>query len=331
MKNKNISQIFCIFLLIALVASAILATTNIPTASALMSETTITLKSGSTIMVFSPSDLYAMPSYTGVGAVRSSGNIQSFGNYTGIPMNYLCNLIGGMASDSSLKVVASDGYQTTYTYGQIYNNDWTIYNSSTNQIIHPTDTTLILAYAWNGSSGPDYYNAPRILLVSPLSNYPNGVAIFGNSVPKNVTSIEIINPPSTPLAFKTCDNTGTATSNFASDNDVYFTANGLLASTAYSMYVVQDVNWGIGMTIPTRVSGTTIRVTTNSSGGINPTNIYTNAQAGKYDIVIDTNNNGIFDGADLLIDNVVTTAGLFVLPEYVYGACSQWWHVLQLS
>ncbi len=120
---------------------------------------------------------------------------------------------------------------------------------------------------------------------------------------------------------QTCDSTGTSKSSFDPGDDVYFAATGLSTSTTYPLYVVQDVSaWTIDTTIPTRISDTATSVTTDSSGNIAPTDIYSNAKAGKYDVVVDVNSNGKYDSGDLLVDNVVTSAGLFVLPEYTFGA-----------
>jgi hypothetical protein len=49
--------------------------------------------------------------------------------------------------------------------------------------------------------------------------------------------------------------------------------------------------------------------------------VWNNAQPGKYDIIVDVNNNGKYDAAtDALDDNdILVTAGFFVVPEYPFG------------
>lgn len=314
-KLEKTKKFSCICLLIAIIASSMVA---IMPAQALMGEAPLTLKSGSTTITLSPSDVYAMPSYTGYGCIRKSGDLESYGNYTGIPLKYLINMVGGITSSSSIHAEASDGFEATYTYSDIYNNGLVMYNSTTNTRIYPTDATFILAYACNGS---DYFNSPRLILVRPLSNYPDGVAMMGNKSPKNVTLIEVLNPPANPLTFKTSDSSGTAKSTYNLGENVYFTATGLSTLTTYPIYVVQDVaSWTFHTALPTCVSGSAVSVTTDNSGNIAADSIYSNAQGGKYDVVVDVNNNGEFDESDLLINNVVTTGGMFVLPEYSFGA-----------
>ncbi len=319
-KNKKVVSI-CI--LIALLATTITTAITIQPVSGYIEDFTITLKSGSTTINLTPADIYAMPSYTGVGALRSSGTIQSGGNYTGVPIKYLINLMGGMTSSSTLYVRAPDGFYASYTYSEIYNDDLVMHDPATNTQYSPkpTDTTLLFAYQWAEHPGADFYNSPRILLVRPLENYPASVAILGNQCPKNVTYIEITNPPTNPITFKTSDISGTAKSTYNMGENVYFTATALSASTTYPVYVVPDVaTWTFHTALPDRVSDAATSVTTDSSGNITPTSIYSNALPGKYDIVIDINSNGQFDENDLLINNVVTSAGVFVLPEYSFGA-----------
>jgi hypothetical protein len=60
---------------------------------------------------------------------------------------------------------------------------------------------------WNGSSGPDYYNAPRILLVSLYQTFLTVWQYLAISVPKNVTSIEDNQSTFNSSCVQTCDNT----------------------------------------------------------------------------------------------------------------------------
>jgi hypothetical protein len=72
------------------------------------------------------------------------------------------------------------------------------------------------------------------------------------------------------------------------------------------------------MSIPTPLSNTSI--TTDGSGNISLTSIYSPAASGQYDVIVKLANetDGTYDAQDLLITNVATTPGpgLFVLPEY---------------
>jgi hypothetical protein len=76
--------------------------------------------------------------------------------------------------------------------------------------------------------------------------------------------------------------------------------------------------WSTGVSIPTPLSTTSI--TTDGSGNVALTSIYSPAVAGQYDIIVKpvAETDGTYDAQDLLITNVVATPGpgLNVLSEY---------------
>jgi len=112
---------------------------------------------------------------------------------------------------------------------------------------------------------------------------------------------------------------------------VYVFGEGYRYSQTYPLYVVTDRSWGNGDTIPSRVSGTAESIQTDSAGKLLVmVNGELKLQAvwnmpltpGQYDIVIDVNRNGVYDeDIDVLCDNnVLVTAGFFVVPEVPAGA-----------
>jgi len=110
---------------------------------------------------------------------------------------------------------------------------------------------------------------------------------------------------------------------FELEETVYVAGNGYSPSTTYNLYVVEDVaTWPDGMIIPTRVPGTAITISSNSEGGIPPTVAWSNPQIiGKYDIIVDVNDNGVYDsGLDALDDgDIEVTAGAQIIPEFPTG------------
>ena len=77
-------------------------------------------------------DMAALESYTANGGFKSSGGlIAAVGEYTGVPILTLCNLVGGITSDQTLTVTASDGYSMVYTYNQVNGEDFTTYDAVT--------------------------------------------------------------------------------------------------------------------------------------------------------------------------------------------------------
>jgi len=119
--------------------------------------------------------------------------------------------------------------------------------------------------------------------------------------------------------IESSDSAGTKKDTFDIPEDVYVIGNGYSASATYDIYVVEDVvTWTDGMAIPSRVSGTATTVSSDGSGNIPATLVWSGPLVpGKYDIVVDVNGNGIYDAViDALDDSdVQVTAGFHVIPE----------------
>jgi hypothetical protein len=127
------------------------------------------------------------------------------------------------------------------------------------------------------------------------------------------------------FGIDSCDSLGVKKDTFDPSDTIYLHSLGLggyAKSTSYPLYVVSDTTWTDGMTMPTRIPSTATSVTSDSSGNIPVTGIWSpTLTPGKYDIVIDVNGDGKYNlGVDVLDDgDVVSTAGFFVIPEYAVG------------
>jgi len=285
-------------------------------------------------LYLTPEQLHALPSYTGVGLPRRSGGyypLAMLGNYTGVPLPVLCSLVGGMAPGGFLKAATTvDGFAAIIPYSQAYDNIYTQFNitlgkqhegegDNPSTIITGQSPLTMLAYAVNGTNlysdasggGDSDLGGPlRIYVVSNNGTSPilanDGVAVFGTTMCKFVSSIVITNPGS--LSSSTTDSAGTAKSTFDWGETMYFTATGLNASTAYPLYVVQDrPAWTVRIPFPDRVSGSSSSVTTDSSGRVTAASIYADTQPGQYAIIVDLNSNGKYDEADLIVTNTTVT------------------------
>ena len=107
---------------------------------------------------------------------------------------------------------------------------------------------------------------------------------------------------------------------FNQGDTIYCSGNGFQPSTTYDIYMVQETTWTNGMTIPSRIAGSTTTVTSDKSGNINDQQLWSSAQSGKYDVIVDVNHNGKYDaGTDVLYTNVAAGTDLFALPEYTLG------------
>jgi hypothetical protein len=158
-----------------------------PASATLPSTTTLTLTAGTYTQTKNAAEILAMPTVTGIGGTCKSGSTSNVGTYTGVSVAYLCNLVGTANSGSTIHVVATDGFTQDYTYAQVFENGLTCYDTS-GHLITNQDTTLIVAYSYNGDDLPS--GGPlRIMLVSD-----SGVTMGAKESAKYVASITIINP-----------------------------------------------------------------------------------------------------------------------------------------
>ncbi|MGA3191303.1 MAG: hypothetical protein ABSD73_02175 [Candidatus Bathyarchaeia archaeon] len=76
---------------------------------------TVTLVAANgTQLVLTSSDIGSLLSYMAYGGYETQGGfIRGLGNYTGVPLIAFCNLVGGLANGSSLRIIASDNYTKT--------------------------------------------------------------------------------------------------------------------------------------------------------------------------------------------------------------------------
>jgi hypothetical protein len=105
-----------------------------------------------TRLVLNEKDIARLPSFESKGGFKTSaGALQGIGNYTGVQLSTLLALVGGMNSDCSLNVTASDGYSMVYTYNQVQGENYTTYSPATgDEVIANQPFTVILAYYRNG-------------------------------------------------------------------------------------------------------------------------------------------------------------------------------------
>jgi hypothetical protein len=125
------------------------------------------------------------------------------------------------------------------------------------------------------------------------------------------------------LQIESLDSTGAKTSLYKVGDTIYLNGTGLAASKTYNVSVVRNVDpWISGLSIPQRVDGSALNVTTDNSGSFAQTPVWPNAVNGVYDIILDVNGNGKYDpGTDALDDNdIVGTGGFLVVHEYFLGS-----------
>jgi hypothetical protein len=115
-----------------------------------MSLTLVALNS--TTLVLKESDIARLEPFESKGGFKTSaGSLRGIGNYTGIRLVDLCNLVGGIDENCSLRVTASDGYSMVFAYNQVIGQNFVTFNPSTGDEVNRTQPlTTVLAYYKDG-------------------------------------------------------------------------------------------------------------------------------------------------------------------------------------
>lgn len=149
------------------------------------------------------------------------------------------------------------------------------------------------------------------------SGTDNPINIIMNTNHTLVAVFEEI-PYPTEATIESCDSTGTRKDTFDLGEAVFVNGSGYSPSAIYDFYFIDDIEiWMDGMVIPERVLDTITEISSNMTGHISPTIVWNNPQMfGKFDIIVDVNNNGSYDPEIDVLDNndVEVTAGV-IIPE----------------
>jgi len=154
-----------------------------------------------TQITINETEITNLPAIRAYGGLLNSAYIPSdLGNYTGIPLTALCNLVGGIGNGSIL-ITAIDNYSIALSNAQL-NGNWTTYNNTTGQPINQTQPlTPIIAYYFNDANITSAQGGPLQLAIVG----PEGLLTDGKYWVHSVVSINIrsTNVPefSTPFLF----------------------------------------------------------------------------------------------------------------------------------
>jgi hypothetical protein len=162
-----------------------------PTASIILPPMTLTVIGGDGQQgVLNETGIAALASYTGPSGFKSSGGlIAALGDYTGVPVLTLLDLVGGITSTQTLTVTASDGYSMVYTYSQVNGQDFTTYDPVTGSEASPTQPmVLCVNYFVNGTALPSEEGPLRIGVVGP-----EGLLTEGHFWTKMTSKLEVTN------------------------------------------------------------------------------------------------------------------------------------------
>jgi hypothetical protein len=120
------------------------------------------------------------------------------------------------------------------------------------------------------------------------------------------------------LSLTSCDSSGAQTEVYNVGQAMCLSGTGFAALTTYNVYVVNHIDWTDGTVIPSRVGGSATTVTTDASGAFFAYVMWSSAQAGVTDMVIDVNGDGLYiSSIDAKDGNHIT--GTFAVPECPSG------------
>jgi DMSO/TMAO reductase YedYZ molybdopterin-dependent catalytic subunit len=107
-----------------------------------------------TAITLNESNVARLESFESKGGFKTSaGSLRGIGNYTGIPIAVLCNLVGGINSSCCLQVTGSDGYSMVLTYDQAMGNGFVTFSPATGDEVNATKPlTTVLCYYMNGKN-----------------------------------------------------------------------------------------------------------------------------------------------------------------------------------
>ncbi len=151
---------------------------------------TLTIKgTNGTTIVLNTNDIAALPTVSAMGGLNSHGEIKNVGNYTGISIKYLCDMVGGMPDNSFVRLTASDTYTKEYTSEQVINGTgFATYDPITNNATQATQPlTPILAFAMDGELLPSSYGPFRSAFVGP-----EGLLTISSMWVKSVVQVEVL-------------------------------------------------------------------------------------------------------------------------------------------
>jgi hypothetical protein len=191
--KHNLSKKQFAFAIIALLSIAMVGIVawqpNMQANASLQPMTLTVVALNGTQIILNQNEIGNLTSYQAYGGLRkSSGTIANLGNYTGVPITTLLNMVGGIRNGYSVKIMAlgSSPYSQTLSYPNLNGTGLNTYSSTTGALVQHNQTlTPMLAYYYNGanltSGGP-----LRLVIVGP-----EGLCTDGKLWVQNVSRLEI--------------------------------------------------------------------------------------------------------------------------------------------
>jgi DMSO/TMAO reductase YedYZ molybdopterin-dependent catalytic subunit len=124
-----------------------------------------------TQVVLNETDVGSLASYRAFGGYKTSyPSLRGLGNYTGVRLSTLCDLVGGLTNENVVRITASDlpPYSMNLTYAEV-NGEFVTYDNITGvQVPHSQPLVPIAAYYFNDASINSSDGGPlRLAVVGP--------------------------------------------------------------------------------------------------------------------------------------------------------------------
>ncbi|MHA3963747.1 MAG: metallophosphoesterase [Candidatus Thorarchaeota archaeon SMTZ1-45] len=117
-------------------------------------------------------DLQVMAVVDGFSSFQNRyGNWRCYGEYRGVRVSDLVDLVGGMDSDEIVRVTSYDGFAQDFHWSNVYPNaSW-----------YSIQGHMILAFEYNGTAVPDWSDGIRLVMLPPDEGYSNEDCLYTSS------------------------------------------------------------------------------------------------------------------------------------------------------
>jgi len=164
MNLNKILTVLIVFSMFSFIGAALLPG-SVSAADETTTEVTIIGKTGS--QTVNLTELQSMTAVSGYSSYQNRyDNWRGQGNYTGVLVSDLVDLVGGMEPGDTVTITASDGWMSTMSYYNVY-NAWSDPSIQGN---------VILAYEYDGNTTPDWEDGLRIAVMPDDGAYSNADA-----------------------------------------------------------------------------------------------------------------------------------------------------------
>jgi uncharacterized protein YlzI (FlbEa/FlbD family) len=121
-----------------------------------------------TQIVLNETDIGNLESYREYGGYKNTlGNLKGRGYYTGVPITTFLGMVDGFRNGYNVRIIASDGYNITMSYGELSGNIVTYDNVTGEEVQHYQTLTPILAYHYNDANLSSSDGPLRVAIVGP--------------------------------------------------------------------------------------------------------------------------------------------------------------------